>query len=77
MENELEKNPRGAAQAVIQQQQQQQQQCHAHVQVMQLQQQQQDDMRRLQMERFRLFFNLFCVFIFIFGYILFCITHFF
>jgi hypothetical protein len=36
MENELEKNPRGAAQAV-----------------MQLQQQQQDDMRRLQMERFR------------------------
>jgi len=36
MENELQKNPRGAAQAV-----------------MQLQQQQQDDMRRLQMERFR------------------------
>jgi hypothetical protein len=36
MESELEKNPRGAAQAV-----------------MQLQQQQQDDMRRLQMERFR------------------------
>jgi hypothetical protein len=67
MENELEKNPRGAAQAVNR---------HARIvlivdnsaecliviplplnfgvlQVMQLQQQQQDDMRRLQMERFR------------------------